>query len=307
MHSTITKTRSSMLALVLSVASAPLLSGCGGGAEPEGSGTTEETTTLRQAQARDILSDMGVASDAIEFHTFEGQELVRINGNLNLSVDALLDGKYAHRLDGVLVEKAFKSTSGNTPPVGTGFSKNLRLAFAGGSQTPFSDDQTLLKNAATSWSTTTFTSGGVTQTSANLDIRTSNTGSTITIHMMPGVNWPTGTPCAAGDIACIDVFPSGSGPAPNIYYRDFLNPFGNANQCEWTTSQLTKTFLHELGHSIGFTHPGAGTQVSGTLPCGAGNACTTVMARGGTRPVPDCTNPLDSLQSDDRDAVTTVY
>jgi hypothetical protein len=89
------------------------------------------------------------------------------------------------------------------------------------------------------------------------------------------------------------------------FYPDFIDPYGNAGQCEWTDSTLNRVFIHELGHAIGFTHPGEGFQISGTVNC-SGDSCSTVMA---TNPPlnADCTTNFSTLRSDDGDAVTTVY
>jgi hypothetical protein len=299
MYSNKSKTGGTALALALTILSGGITLGCSGS---EGGDQAHDQTADRQAQVMQALVDLGVAVDDLTFHQWEGMDLVRVGDDLNLSIDDLLAGKYEHlRGGGLMVDKAWKVTSGQ--PVSSANARNIRLAFVG----TFSDDQAMWEAAASSWSNSTFVSGSTTQTSANLDMRTSNTGPTLTIRMMNSVNWPSGTPCGAGSWGCIDVFPSGSTPSPNIYYRDFLNPFGNANQCEYTTSSLNRLMHHELGHAIGFTHPGQGFQLSGTSSC-SGDGCSTVMAT--NWPVaafPTCTVAISTLRSDDRDAVTTVY
>jgi hypothetical protein len=300
MYSNKAKTGGTALALALTILGGGITLGCSAG--PEGGDQAHDETADRQALVVQALVDLGVAVDDLTFHTWQGMDLVRVGDDLNLSIDELLAGNYEHlRGGGLLVDKAWKIISGQ--PVSSANGRNIRLAFVG----TFSDDQAKWEAAASAWSNATFvSSSGVTQTSANLDMRTSNTGPTITITMANSARWTLETPCGADAFACIDVFPSGTRPSPNIFYRDFLNPFGNAQQCEWTDSVLNRVFHHELGHAIGFTHPGQGVQLPGTSTC-SGNGCSTVMASGGVRPWPDCTIAISTLRSDDRDAVTTVY
>ncbi|HEX5660868.1 MAG TPA: M12 family metallo-peptidase [Polyangiales bacterium] len=87
-------------------------------------------------------------------------------------------------------------------------------------------------------------------------------------------------------------------------------PTGIAGCSSWTQSWLRWTATHELGHAIGFEHPGTGTHISGT--CTAPNSCpggatyTTIMAP--SAPLnPSCVSSITTLQTDDLASVDAKY
>lgn len=268
----------------------------------------ESPEVARETQALAALDDLGFDTEHAAFHTFENRELVRID-DINFDVGALLRGDYGTPEPAEVIDKGYKHTSSGAP-VSSANSKNIKLVFATGTQAPSEAVKTVFRNAAYTWTNATYSG----QTAANLSISQNNTGSSITVRRIAGSAWPTGSPCDAGTWACVDAFPAAGKPSANIYYKDDINPFGNANQCDWTSSTLANMALHELGHAIGFTHPGERTHVSGTQSCGDTKNCQyappywTVMS--GSTPIsayPNCQTAWGGLQTDDRDLVTTVY
>jgi hypothetical protein len=299
------------LRMAMSTSSAVLLMvGCAADVSPEGEPVEVDPTAMRQELALEKLESFRIPTETAEFHVFEGRELVRLHGDLNFDVRALVEGEYDQVLDpNYIIEKGFKSVTMGRP-VSDANSINIKLAWGTGAETPTESDKTRFRNAGSSWSNAMI-DGHV---ASRLSIRDTNTGPNIRIRRINGFTWPSGSPCASGQWGCIDAFPNGTTPSANLFYKSDINPGDNPNQCDWTTSLMAAMARHELGHAIGFMHPGDGTQQSGTLGCGGVSGCQlnppypTIMRAGiAVSPFPGCAAAIDSLQPDDLDLAATIY
>jgi hypothetical protein len=179
--------------------------------------------------------------------------VVRVDGDMVLYRDALLAGAYetSDAPEGV-VEKGYRYST----LVSSGRRGNVKLAFATGGRAPSSRIRNAFISAADAWSEIP---------GSTVRIDASNTGPAITVHMINALDWPEGSRCSARSVACAEV-PMAGRPGANVWIMS-CDTFANCR--DWSTSSLSQTARHELGHAMGFAHPKevASVRVSGTRAC----------------------------------------
>jgi hypothetical protein len=97
-------------------------------------------------------------------------------------------------------------------------------------------------------------------------------------------------------------FPQTSGgitrPGPNIWVNPGTAP-GSAEFAAENQTQQLKIAIHEVGHTLGFHHPGAGNHVASTANEGSNPGYLTVMRQGLTE--------IDHLEPDDHLTASILY
>ena len=243
----------------------------------------------QRERAMERLDLRGFDASEAEFFVHRGSAVVRIEG-VSMRVEDLLGmGAMTRSAAGdELIAKGYRVAA--NPPVGDAWADDIRLIPGWGAD---AFTFTLAQAGARQWSEATW--GIRSDNGADIDISFFNSGSDgsdTTVYVIPDTWWHL-TPCKIDEVGCGE-YPSGTRPGSYVYIRS-----RNIN-CTWTVERLYWVVIHEIGHTIGFAHPGKRTHVEGTA---IGDGEPTVMAGG-----QQCSNaPLFNLSSDDRHTVTTVY
>jgi hypothetical protein len=74
------------------------------------------------------------------------------------------------------------------------------------------------------------------------------------------------TPCGSSSQACTSGFPQNGYPPYFVYMKS--KPFSS---CDWSLEAFAAVLVHELGHSLGLTHPNQGVHIAGTEACVPGS------------------------------------
>ena len=302
-------TRLTVLPLLLCVAPLLGVAACSS-AGPQASEhpTTQEEQLLQAVDRAGFQRAKAVISE----------KYVLVEGDILLRRDALLRGDYEHKAGPALVSKGYEYSSIVSPDV----VGNIRLAFENDDpNNSFPDNVSNLENhfifaGAVLWPGYDWSQGIYDNA---IRVSESNTGPTITVHVIAAEAWRDG-PCPDGT-ACADP-PAGGNPGSNIYVQNSMNPYDNPGQCEYSDSLMWVIALHEMGHTLGFAHPREmsksgeilGWWIEGTQGCSDTPAnCLnnagydTVMTNYSQVPYPDCSVSPSSLSYDDALSARTLY
>lgn len=245
--------------------------------------------------ATSIEQQLTEKAAALGFDTADiviGDNFVRVEGDIVLDRDGLLNGGYDHPpSSGTTVEKGYRTPS----LISAANDGNVRLQWL-----TASNPSTTFRNAFIS------AAGDFNSIFSSLYVSQNNTGPAITVGTIPAASWPGNTNCAPTDASCA-YFPSNGNPGVAIWVKDSQPGPGCA---AWSSDALANRARHELGHAVGLHHVAVGQYIPGTQGCTASTqaACLqtpgypTVMVK-----TAQCTGNMTTLATDDRNSIAALY
>ena len=178
--------------------------------------------------------------------------LVSVEGDVLLFRDLLLEGEYEPRADfhgDAVVEKGYRRSS----IINTSNSSNIKLTASADAVNTSGVSLGALF-AAAQWST-----------DSSIDISPANTGATIHIEMRDDawMDFLCGESCLG-----LGAYPSDGKPGTTILLRRTTLKWEDAGwECSWNVQIAAYVLGHEMGHTLGMTHPGNGSWIPGTSSC----------------------------------------
>jgi hypothetical protein len=241
------------------------------------------------------LAKLGFRTEGLHLEIDDDLDLVRIDGDQLFHKSALLDGRYAQKpeVNAGLVQKGYVGSAATL--VSSANVRNIKLAF---DNVP-SELEDYAPISGYDW-------GGT----SSVNVSTTNTGPTMTVHGLDDSTWPG--PCKPTELACT-FFPVDGNPG-DIYFH--LNI--NAGGCNWDPVLAQAVMTHEMGHAIGFAHPedaASSAHINGTAdvndPSFYNSYYPTIMHAyvedGASYEQDVCMGLSDELQGDDRNSVSIIY
>lgn len=194
-------------------------------------------------EAERALHELGV--DTKDFYVKGDQIGV---GDVVLNRDELMRGGYAwlkrHKTD----DKSHAVST--TPPVTALNAASIKLAFATGTRTPTTQVRNAFISAAGDYNSTC---SAASPNNCGVYISQNNAGPAITVYLYFASEWHL-SGCQSTQVACSQ-FPASGAPGTYIHVKDSLLKSGCPT---WTAAAIAHVARHELGHAIGFNHPGVG-------------------------------------------------